>query len=211
MSDLMQERLDRAERALTRAGFTYTEGAQEWKPPIGPSASPMLDRIDQLQELLRQCRPIIDDRADFGLVARRLLERIDAALAGKLPERPDTEWTDAAQATTEQDYRELQAQHDQVQSRLKAALDVVREARISVEFRHSTTTNFGGTVTTGRLLEKIDALLAGQVPAQAVPEGWQLVPVEPTEEILRAIRSCVLVESCYSAMLAAAPKPEAKP
>lgn len=43
-----------------------------------------------------------------------------------------------------------------------------------------------------------------------VPEGWQLVPVEPTEEILRAIRSCVLVESIYRAMLAAAPKPEAK-
>lgn len=36
-------------------------------------------------------------------------------------------------------------------------------------------------------------------------EGWQLVPVEPTEEILRAIRSAVLVESCYRAMLAAAP------
>lgn len=41
-----------------------------------------------------------------------------------------------------------------------------------------------------------------------VPEGWQLVPVEPTEEILRAIRSMVLVESCYRAMLAAAHKPE---
>lgn len=41
-----------------------------------------------------------------------------------------------------------------------------------------------------------------------VPEGWQLVPVEPTEEILRAMRSCVLVESCYRAMLAAAPKPD---
>lgn len=27
-------RLDRAERALRRAGFTYTEGAQEWRPPI---------------------------------------------------------------------------------------------------------------------------------------------------------------------------------
>jgi len=28
-------RLERAERALTRAGFTYLEGAAEWKPPLG--------------------------------------------------------------------------------------------------------------------------------------------------------------------------------
>jgi len=59
-------------------------------------------------------------------------------------------------------------------------------------------------------VSRIDALLAGQVPAPAAPEGWQLVPVEPTEEILRAIRSVVLVESCYRAMLAAAPRPDAK-
>ena len=39
-----------------------------------------------------------------------------------------------------------------------------------------------------------------------VPEGWQLVPVEPTEEILRAIRSVVLAESCYRAMLSASPE-----
>ena len=82
-------------------------------------------------------------------------------------QRKDTEWTDAAATPTAEDYRELQAQHDQLQSRIKVLLDVVREARISVEFRHSTTTNFGGTVTTGKLLEKIDAMLA----AAHKPEG----------------------------------------
>ena len=30
----MPERLARAERALIRAGYTYLEGAEEWKPPI---------------------------------------------------------------------------------------------------------------------------------------------------------------------------------
>ncbi|WP_323994749.1 ASCH/PUA domain-containing protein [Aeromonas hydrophila] len=90
----------------------------------------------------------------------------------------DTEWTDAASTTTAADYRELQDQHDQVQSRLKAALDMLREARISVEFRHSTTTNFGGTVTTGRLLEKIDALLADRLPdpAMTVTETIRTAP-----------------------------------
>lgn len=28
-------RAERAERAATRAGYTYTEGAAEWRPPIG--------------------------------------------------------------------------------------------------------------------------------------------------------------------------------
>jgi len=31
---LISRRLERAERALTRAGWTYTEGAEEWKPPV---------------------------------------------------------------------------------------------------------------------------------------------------------------------------------
>lgn len=55
------------------------------------------------------------------------------------------------------------------------------------------------------LLRDIDAAMPGSPLASKAPEGWQLVPVDPTEEILRAMRSCVLVESCYSAMLAAAP------
>lgn len=52
----------------------------------------MAKRIEELEaqvrvmaELLRRGRPIIDERADFGLVAGRLLRDIDAALAGKMP------------------------------------------------------------------------------------------------------------------------------
>lgn len=46
------ERLHRAERALLRAGWTHSEGAEEWKPPLGPSASPLLDEIASLRAQL---------------------------------------------------------------------------------------------------------------------------------------------------------------
>lgn len=49
--DHLLQRTQRAERALHRGGFTYTEGAAEWKPPLGPSASPLLDRISELEAL----------------------------------------------------------------------------------------------------------------------------------------------------------------
>lgn len=55
---------------------------------------------------------------------------------------------------------------------------------------------------------RIDDALAGKLPEPAVPEGWQLVPVKPTEMMLRAMRAYALVGSCYQAMLAAAPSPD---
>lgn len=73
--------------------------------------------------------------------------------------RPDTEWTDAASTTTAADYRELQAQHDQLQSRLKAAQDLVGDiVRLST---------IGSGIDATNLVERIDAVLAGQVPALA--------------------------------------------
>lgn len=48
--------------------------------------------------------------------------------------------------------------------------------------------------------------------AQAAPQGWQLVPVEPTEEMKLAMASAGVkhlewVNDVYTAMLSAAPKP----
>ena len=37
--------------------------------------------------------------------------------------------------------------------------------------------------------------------------GWRLVPVEPTQEMIDAMRSSVWLPACYRAMLAAAPQP----
>lgn len=71
------------------------------------------------------------------------------------------------------------------------------------------------------LVGRIDGQLAGKVSEPAVPEGWRLVPVEPTKGMLEAALSDVVREtpkglsmnalsarSRYQAMLAAAPKPQ---
>ncbi len=81
-------------------------------------------------------------------------------LVGKRPDRPDNEWTDVAASPTAEDYRELQAQHDQVQSRFKVALDIVRDL---VELPYST----GGVIVRLEVRERARDLLAGQVPALA--------------------------------------------
>ena len=62
-------------------------------------------------------------------------------------------------------------------------------------------------------VSRIDALLAGQVPAPAAPEGWQLVPVEPTENMIgHGCGASVMVVSevikAWASMLATAPSPD---
>lgn len=214
----LQAELNKATRALTRAGYTLVEGAQEWKPPIGPSASPLLDRINQLLELLSESRRSVDyqmgmQRSDTGHreTFADLLNRIDAALAGTLPERQDTEWTDAASTPTAQDYRELQSQHDQLQSKYKAAMDVLRDL---VELPYST----GGLLERLEVRERARDLLAGQAP---MPEPAPVVPDELDYDVeLESgeydheldepfLRGRVQGwNDCRSAMLAAAHKPE---
>ena len=57
------------------------------------------------------------------------------------------------------------------------------------------------------------AALTGKLPVLPVaPEGWQLVPVEPTDAMLAAgyFTNHSANQVFYKAMLAAAPKPEAK-
>jgi hypothetical protein len=84
----------------------------------------------------------------------------DRVLACLHQGRPDAEWTDATTSPVAADYRELQAQHDQVQSRLKVALDIVRDL---VELPYST----GGVIVRLEVRERARDLLAGQVPALA--------------------------------------------
>ena len=66
------------------------------------------------------------------------------------------------------------------------------------------------------LEEKIDAMPQCTQPAPSVPEGWKLVPIEPTKEMRDAWDSAPICEDddaefrrAYSEMLAAAP--ETKP
>jgi hypothetical protein len=69
------------------------------------------------------------------------------------------------------------------------------------------------------LEEKIDAMPQCAQPAPSIPEGWMLVPIEPTEKMInegtcastlpgpRYIDSAC-AKQCWEYMLAAAPKPE---
>ncbi|WP_323063498.1 hypothetical protein [Aeromonas jandaei] len=93
---------------------------------------------EQLADATRQCgvmagllREVIVrddfDRED-GDSAGRLLYRIDSAIAGKMPGQHDTEWTDTTTSPVAADYRELQEQHDQLQSKYKVALDLLQES-----------------------------------------------------------------------------------
>lgn len=68
------------------------------------------------------------------------------------------------------------------------------------------------------VLPKLKAALAGKLPEPIMQEGWQLVPAKPTPAMRDAMRNCSrkdwpsdeLCNVRYAAMLAAAPKPEAK-
>ena len=48
MLEEASERLELAERSLRAAGFTQASPSNQWKPPVGPSASLLLQRIDDL-------------------------------------------------------------------------------------------------------------------------------------------------------------------
>ncbi|HHQ4678317.1 TPA: hypothetical protein ACSP3E_001596 [Aeromonas veronii] len=91
---------------------------------------------EQLADATRQCGVMAELlREAIGEVpqTQSFPSRCDAALAGKLPDRQDTEWTDAATSPVAADYRELQEQHDQLQSRLKGVLDTLKLALPYVE------------------------------------------------------------------------------
>ncbi len=185
----------------------------------------------QLKDATRQCGVMAEllqevivrddfDRED-GDSAGRLLYRIDAALAGKLPEQhPD----DAAV--------------DRFAIAMKAKLATAREKgrggwddpnACSVEFLADLLVGHVGKGNPGNFEDIANlammlhqrgadpAVLAGKLPVvPVVPEGWQLVPVELTEEMTdlaltmdKNVTSHSL-DQIYRAMLAAAPKPEGK-
>ncbi|HAU4884244.1 TPA: DUF3850 domain-containing protein [Aeromonas hydrophila] len=81
---------------------------------------------------------------------------LDRLTAGR-----DSEWTDATQAPAADDYRELQAQHDALQSKYKAAQKLVRDI---VGFDRE----LEGDDGIGTMADRIDALLADQLPDPAV-------------------------------------------
>lgn len=49
----LKKRLERAEKALLDNGWTYTEGTEAWKPPLGKPQGEELENLKQVNELLR--------------------------------------------------------------------------------------------------------------------------------------------------------------
>lgn len=101
---------------------------------------------------------------------------------------------------------------EELEARVRVMAGLLQEARPYMDHR-------GGAGVKGytQLAKEIDSALAGNLPIQGTPEGWQLVPVEPTQEMVECglmaavyegdSASCILA-SAYRAMLSAAPSPD---
>lgn len=114
---------------------------------------------------------------------------------------------------------------EELEAQVRAMAELLRDARKYVTALGKPDDEVSAVQMT---VSRIDALLAGQVPAPAAAEGWQLVPVEPTREMMASAMSAVTqpqdllysqsgwgmnemaARTRYCAMLAAAPKLEAK-
>lgn len=99
---------------------------------------------------------------------------------------------------------------EELEAQVRVMAEMLRDAKPYMDHR-------GGAGVKGytKLTKDIDAALAGKLPAPVVPEGWKMVPVEPTESMIgHGCGASVMVVSevvmAWAAMLSAAPKPEAK-
>lgn len=146
MLEEANERLELAESSLKAAGFTQVSPANQWKPPVAPSASPLLQRIDDL--------------------------------------------------STQRD--ELLAAMRQTLAMLRVTSHGPSAANKAEEMLHAAICSLG-------------ADHSPDAAKMVVQEGWQLVPVEPTIEMVRAATNSAVgfgTKAAYQAMLSAAPKPE---
>lgn len=92
-------------------------------------------------------------------------EARDRVLASLNQGRPDTEWTDAATSPVSADYRELQEQHDQLQSKHKVALDLLHESHEVM--RRIIPPMPQDCANRSDLLDRIEVALAGKFPLPA--------------------------------------------
>ncbi|MCQ4052312.1 hypothetical protein [Aeromonas sp. SG16] len=88
----------------------------------------------------------------------------DRVLASLRHGRHDTEWTDATTSPVAADYRELQEQHDQLQSKHKVALDLLQKSHEVM--RRIIPPLPQDCANRGDLLDRIEVALAGKMPDQ---------------------------------------------
>ncbi|MGX5834748.1 ASCH/PUA domain-containing protein [Aeromonas piscicola] len=128
----------------------------------------MSDRCQLLADLLRevtQVIPAIGVEIDDLPVVDAFLGRIEEALAGQVKGRTLTERQEFELTTV------LQSQRDQLQSMLKAALDLLKQYRENRVLLHRVSSNHNHeelTIEYAETIQRIDSLLAGQVPDPAV-------------------------------------------
>ena len=133
----------------------------------------------------------------------RLTEEQAKGLAERMPQTGALQVIDDEPLCMAKRIEELEAQ-------VRVMAELLREAQECVV--HDVVRGMGRDVES--LWARIDATLAGNLPIRyEVPEGWQLVPVEPTENMIgHGCGASVMVVSevikAWAAMLAAAPKPE---
>ena len=106
---------------------------------------------------------------------------------------------------------------EELEAQVRVMAELLRDAKPYMD--HGNGAGVKGYI---QISKKIDAALASKLPDHiadisnmVAPEGWQLVPVEPTENMIgHGCGASVMVVSevikAWAAMLAAAPKPEAK-
>ncbi len=98
-----------------------------------------------------------------------------------------------------------QEENEGLGAKCASALDLLREATEWMEDHPAMPDS-----------SRMRAALSGKLPEPAAPEGWKLVPVEPTHDMLYVIVNCghfdvvqpEMAAKYYRAMLAAAPNPD---
>ena len=87
----LRAELAKAKRALERAGFV-DKGGEGWAPPLGPSASPLLDEIDRLRSELAKASAEVQrlesERGQFGPCSDGWTYSIGSIAWGKTIESP---------------------------------------------------------------------------------------------------------------------------
>ena len=97
---------------------------------------------------------------------------------------------------------------EELEAQVRVMAELLQKARPYMDHR-------GGAGVKGytKLAKEIDSALAGNLPIQVTPEGWQLVPVEPTERMIsESIDAGRFDEDdavfFWASMLASAPSPD---
>ncbi len=149
-----------------------------------------------MAELLREAIPYVEEHAEYATskqiaeYSETFVANIKRAIDGKLPDRQDTEWSDATTSQVAADYRELQEQYDQLQSKHKGALDLLRDLREGAEIHlHNCNVckNEEGVNNWAGKLARIDATLDGKfhLPAWYLDgaKGFKSMMLEATRAV----------------------------